>query len=166
MTSYIGKLLDWVKLSPKKLAAIFIFSGLVLFAPEKWLDVLGLVVLRNNARFLFGFAFGLSGAVLLVEAGAFAWGIVNRKWTTAAILRRGLRRLHDLSKPKKEILRNYIEGGTRTQKFCLSDGVAAGLMAEGILAWLTSMSSSYDYFAYNIQPWAWEYLNKNRKLLS
>ena len=38
--------------------------------------------------------------------------------------------------------------------------------AERVLLCASSLGPSFDHFAYNIQPWAWEYLNKNPKLLS
>jgi hypothetical protein len=48
----------------------------------------------------------------------------------------------------------------------MHDGMVGGLQAERIIYRASSLGQSFDYFAYNIQPWAWEYLNKNRKLLS
>jgi hypothetical protein len=63
-------------------------------------------------------------------------------------------------------LRGYIEDGTRTQDLPMHDGVVGGLQAERIIFRATVLSRGWDEFAYNIQPWAWEYLNKHRKLLS
>jgi hypothetical protein len=48
----------------------------------------------------------------------------------------------------------------------MHDGVVGGLQAERIIFRATVLSRGWDEFAYNIQPWAWEYLNKHRKLLS
>ena len=41
-----------------------------------------------------------------------------------------------------------------------------GLVAERILFRASSLGQSFDYFAYNIQLWVGEYLNKHPKLLS
>ena len=48
----------------------------------------------------------------------------------------------------------------------MADGVVGGLEGERVLYRASSLGCSVDYFAYNIQPWAWEYLNEHRKLLS
>jgi hypothetical protein len=128
--------------------------------------VFGLVGFVSQWRPYFGVAFLLSSALLLGTAVVSAWGVVNRKRTEAAFLRIRRERLHRLSEPEKEVLRGYIEGQTRTQYHSMSDGVVGGLEAERVLYRASSLSQSFDYFAYNIQSWAWEYLNKHRKLLS
>jgi hypothetical protein len=43
-----SKFVEWIKLSPKHLAAIFLFTGLVLFAPERWLAFAGVVGLLRH----------------------------------------------------------------------------------------------------------------------
>jgi hypothetical protein len=161
-----SKLVEWIKLSPKHLAAIFLFTGLVVFAPERWLTFVGIVGLPDTLRLVFGIAFLLSGALLLIEGVAFAWGMVKQKRTNAVVLHRARESLHNLSEPEKEILRRYIEGETRTQYLPMHNGVVCGLQAEGILFRASSISKSHDHFAYNIQLWAWDYLNEHRKLLS
>ena len=44
----IGRLVEWIKLSPKHLVAIFLFTGLVVFAPQRWLAVFELVGLADS----------------------------------------------------------------------------------------------------------------------
>jgi superinfection exclusion protein B len=161
-----SKLVEWIKLSPKHLAAIFLFTGLVVFAPERWLTFVGIVGLPDTLRLVFGIAFLLSTILLLSAAIVAVWGMVKQKRTKAALLRSRRERLHQLSEPEKDVLRGYIEEGTRTQYLPMSDGVVGGLEAERILIRASSISKSHDHFAYNIQPWAWEYLNEHRKLLS
>jgi hypothetical protein len=46
----------------------------------------------------------------------------------------------------------------------MADGVVGGL-DERVLYRASNLGQSVDYFAYNIQPWAWDYLNEHRKLL-
>ncbi len=47
----------------------------------------------------------------------------------------------------------------------MSDGVVGGLLTKRILYRSSSLSLSYTTFAYNLQPWAWEYLNSHPRLL-
>ena len=162
----ISKLVDWVKLSPRYLLPLSLFTGFVLFAPKKWLVVFGLVGFVADYRPWFGVAFLLSTALLLSAAFTALYGWAKAKREEATSLRSRRERLHHLSEPEKEILRGYIEGETRTQYLSMTDGVVGGLVAERILFRASSLGQSFDYFAYNIQPWAWEYLNEHRKLLS
>ncbi|MGZ8956077.1 MAG: super-infection exclusion protein B [Methylovulum sp.] len=51
----------------------------------------------------------------------------------------------------------------------LSNGVIKGLILEDILYRSSSVSSprhGFMSFAFNIQPWVWEYLNKHSYLLN
>jgi len=53
----------------------------------------------------------------------------------------------------------------RTQYFEISDGIVQGLFLEGILFRPSNVSSHYTTWAYNIQPWVWDYLNKHPDLV-
>jgi hypothetical protein len=44
----IGRLVEWIKLSPRHLIPLSLFTGFVLFAPERWLAVFGLVDLVDS----------------------------------------------------------------------------------------------------------------------
>jgi hypothetical protein len=162
----IGRLVEWIKLSPRHLVPLSLFTGFILFAPERWLAVFGIVGLVSDYRPWFGATFLLSMALLISAALTMLYGWAKAKREERAFLRSRRERLHHLSEPEKEILRCYIEDQTRTQYLPMSDGVVGGLVVERILFRASSLGQSFDYFAYNIQPWAWDYLNKHRKLLS
>ncbi|MBI3319988.1 MAG: superinfection exclusion B family protein [Candidatus Omnitrophica bacterium] len=63
-------------------------------------------------------------------------------------------------------MRRYVEGKTRTQYFQIEDGVIQGLVAVDVLYRSAQVGHLLSGFAYNIQPWAWEYLNRHPDLLS
>lgn len=78
--------------------------------------------------------------------------------------------LQRLSAEEKAYLRGYILDNTKTQYFEVTDGVVQGLVAAKILYRSASITGRYSksyipMIAYNIQPWAWEYLNKHPELL-
>jgi hypothetical protein len=151
---------------PEYLLPLSLFTGFVLFATQRWLSVFGIAGLVSDYRPWFGMAFLLSTALLLSAAIMAVWGVVKRKRAESKFLPERQERLHHLSEPEKKLLRGYVEGKTRTQYHPMSDGVVGGLEAERVLFRASSLGQSFDHFAYNIQPWAWEYLNKNPKLLS
>ena len=73
--------------------------------------------------------------------------------------------LHDLSPEEKGLLGRYIYGDTKTQYFAMSDGVANGLANQTVLYIAAKTSINMDVIAFNIQPWAWDYLRSHRELL-
>ncbi len=46
----IGRRVEWIKLSPRYLLPLSLFTGFILFAPKKWLAVFGLLNLVTNKR--------------------------------------------------------------------------------------------------------------------
>lgn len=162
----LSRLVEWIKLSPRYLLPLFLFTGVILFAPHTWLAVFGVVSLVSDHRPYFGVVFLLSATLLLSAAIVAVYGWTQQKREEATALRGRRQRLHHLSVSEKEILRGYIEGQTRTQYLSMHDGVVGGLQTERVLFRASVLSRSWDSFAYNIQPWAWDYLNENPKLLS
>lgn len=162
----LSRLVEWIKLSPRYLLPLLLFTGFVLFAPHTWLAIFGTVSLVSDYRPYFGVAFLLSATLILSAAIVAVYGWAQQKREEASLLRDRRRRLHHLSEPEKEILRGYIEGQTRTQYLSMHDGVVGGLQTERVLFRAAVLSRGWDSFAYNIQPWAWDYLNENPKLLS
>ena len=80
---------------------------------------------------------------------------------------RSLRRvLRDLTPEEKAVLAEYIRDDAGTQYFSIRDGVVQGLQAKGVLYRASVVSRGRDIeFAFNIQPWAREYLRENQHLL-
>jgi Super-infection exclusion protein B len=95
--------------------------------------VVGIAGFVSDYRPYFGVAFLLSTALLLSSALGAAPGWAKQKREEVALLRSRRERLHHLSEPGKEVLRGYIEEGTRTQYFPMHDGVVGGLQAEHIV---------------------------------
>lgn len=147
-----SKYLDWIKLSPRYLLPIAIFTGFALFAPSQWLEAFGLVDWIERYRPFFGIAF-LASTVLLLSSGIMVvydwWEEWRKEAQQLKQLREGLR---NLSEPEKEILRKFVNNGITTEYFRMSDGVVGGLMTKKILYRPTNLSRSHDVFAYNVQP--------------
>ena len=47
-TVVAGRLVEWIKLSPRYLLPLSLFTGFLLFAPQGWLVVVGLVGLADS----------------------------------------------------------------------------------------------------------------------
>ena len=72
----VSKYLDWIiKLSPRFLFAIALFTGIVLFGPSWLLDTLGMTDWVTRFRYYFGLVFLLSAVLLLSR-----WGMAVYDW--------------------------------------------------------------------------------------
>jgi hypothetical protein len=160
-----SKFLDWIKLSPKYLSPIVIVSGFLLFAKSSWLEIFGLVELVVKYRPYIGGIFLLATALLLSHwlISLYEWFAKRRLWSKR--LKGAKQHLHNLTHEEREILRAYIGGNTRTQKLPIESGVVSGLEWQYIIIKASNIGDFLDGWAYNIQPWAWDYLHKHPDLI-
>jgi hypothetical protein len=160
-----SKFLEAIKLSPKYLLPIVIVSGFLLFAKPEILDIFGLAKLSTAYRPYIGGVLLLSAALAVSNGlvSLYKWYVKRRVWSKR--IKSAKKRLHNLTYAEREILRRYIGGNTRTQYFQLENGVASGLALEHIIFRSSNVGNLDDGWAFNIQPWAWKYLNERRDLL-
>ena len=161
----ISKLTDWLKLSPKYLFPISLATGFLVFAPVNLLELFGLVAFVSQYKPYIGVAFLLSASLLLSSWLTGLGGWVLDRVRESKALRSGKKRLHNLTEEEQKILRRYILKKTRTQYLNVDDGVASGLVSAGVI-YRSSNVGRLTVFPFNIQPWAWKYLNEHPKLLS
>ncbi|HUN28582.1 MAG TPA: superinfection exclusion B family protein [Alphaproteobacteria bacterium] len=141
--------------------AIGIVVAIVLFSPDSVVNKLGMLKYRNEGKPYFGVILLLCIA-LTIASGI---GALGSKINDYRLRRSRKKRLHSLTVEEKQILRAYIKGQTRTRYFDITDGVVKGLEQETIIYRSSDVGHLVSGFAYNIQPWAWNYLNDHRDLL-
>lgn len=155
---------EWLSKSIPAQLAIAVAAAVLLFGSETMIGIMGLGGIRDTYRPWFGMTLLVVGALLCVEVGAAAAGWVKKRIVWWRNLRGGKRRLHDLTPDERQVLRAYIENDTRTQYLDLQDGVAQGL-AQARIIYRASTLGTLTSFAYNMQPWAWDYLRAHPELL-
>ena len=160
-----SKLLDAIKLSPKYLIPLFFASGFLLFSPTEYSAILGLDNFVASYRSWIGLVFLVSSALLLSHLLTSGWTWVNRKYDSQKSFSSATNRLRNLTPDEKVVLGGYIFNQTKTQVLDMMDGVVNGLVHAGIIYQASTLGSLFEGFAYNIQPWAWDFLNKNKHLL-
>lgn len=155
-----SKVLDWLQFKPRLWFAVLLFTGTLLLLPSHLIEPLGLVDFRGESRLWLALGF-LAAATMLISHGAgevWKWG--RRKLRFRRNMKRRVKAMQELSPEEKEVLRSYLAHQTKTRTFGLSDGVVNDLVAKQILR----RASTVGYlrsFPYNLQPWAWRYLNEN-----
>ena len=122
-------------------------------------------MLRVAFRGHLGGAFIISIAVvatyLSTWVGRLGLAVVNRRLNRKA----RLRHLETLTSDEKAYLVPYIHDGKNTMNYLAQDGIASGLVQKGILYAPSSLGSMLSGFAYNLQPWARDELERNPSLL-
>ena len=161
-----SKFLDWLKPTPKHYFAIAIVTAILLFSPRNFLERLGVNIIVDQFHPWFGVLFLLSIFLLLSYSVSPLYEFLKNKLKLRNITKNRIKRLHSLTKDEKALLRGYICENTRTQYLRPDDGVVRGLECEQIIYRASEIGAALSFeFAYNIQPWAWNFLMEHQELL-
>lgn len=162
-------ILEWLKLPTQHLVTIFLFLvlvfGVLIFASDGILDDLGLRDFRSDYRGLLGLGLIFSSTALVVRFITWALEPFTDALKERRSLKRRHQRLHDLTPRERTMLRPYINDQTRTQYLNPGSGIVSGLASVRIIYRASNMGD-YNSLPYNLQPWAWDYLNKHPELLA
>lgn len=163
-TELIATAIEWVRLLQRYLWGFIVVLALFLWGPRWLISGLGMSAVLSQDRLYFGLSFAvLLGMVLSDLISSTVRGPIERleqvMWRKAKV-----KRLHDLTPHEKIILKKYIDHETRTQYLSIGDGVVSGLVHEEILYRSVNIGN-LSGFAYNIQPWAFDYLRQHPELL-
>lgn len=143
------------------LVAITCVMGLILFLPETLASQVAVDGFRREYRIYIGPAFLLAISFLVAKTYLFFNDIYEYKQNQKS----RIAWLEKLTPEEKGYLAPYIINGLNTQKCGPDDGVMGGLVAKGITYRSSNIGSLVEGFAYNLQPWAREHLEKNQHLL-
>ncbi len=143
------------------LVAIVSVLGLILFLPEEYATTLAVDGFRNEYRVYLGPAFLLT----LSFCAARVFNFYMQGHRQRKSLKKRKETLHNLTPEEKGYLIPYIEGQQNTVKVGMDDGVMAGLRSKSITYLAANMGDLLNGFAFNMEPWAREYLEQNPHLL-
>ena len=165
MIEFGTKLVDWLKQPPRVVASIAMACAVVLFAPQSIKAPLLLDAFVENYGGYVGVVLVFSCCLLFISGlvRMVAWCKEKyRDWKVRTARIEALKKLTDC---EKKILRYYIENHTKTNHLSITDGAVSGLEAQQIIARATTLSLDGPFFDFNIQPWAWQYINEHPELL-
>ena len=144
------------------LVAIFSALGLILFLPEETAKTIAVNEFRKNYRVYLGPAFLFTGSFLLARLFIhFRIGYGERQ--NLKILQKTL---HQLTPEEKGYLVPFIVNKQNTIHVGMEDGIMGGLIAKKIKYLASNRGSHVNGFAFNLNPWARAYLEKNYHLLN
>lgn len=162
--NYIKSAIEVLKLKPRNILPIVIFLGFILIAPIKWLEALKIATLVNNYRQWIAITFLASCSLLISPVVLWVICIIYNKVIYLKLRRAGIIYLKNLTPDEKNILKFYIIQQKRTQELDVRNGTVLGLVRVHVIH-QSSRLSDCMLFSFNIEPWAWKFLNNNRKLL-
>lgn len=160
-----SKVPDWLKLSAKQAFVLLVVSSIFLFGNDSLLQTLGLLEARLVVKPWVGVVWLVSLSILAADVvmPVYAWVAQRVQWRIN--LKKYQGRLHELTLDEKRFLSFYIREKTRTQAAEYSDGTVSGLESAKVVYRSSNMAYHYNVFPYNIQPWAWQYLNEHPECL-
>lgn len=162
-----SQMLDWIKLSPKYLFAIALFSELLLFSPLWILERAGWLEFVTKFRPWIGLIFMLTSTLLFTHFSVFVFEESLRPFYKKQKEKKRLRIwLQHLTHKQKEMLKEFINENTRTVSFNFMDGEVKELVTANILYLSTGLVDRGNYTPHTINSWVWEHLHKHPEILS
>jgi len=169
MSDVIEKLKGWLNLGIIPLLGILIFTSFFIFLPSEVLVKLSLMDVKTKFGTYLGLGFVFSLAFLIAAALNRFWKVyLGYKLKEMTSIHFYKKEAHNLTNKEKEILSIFINGKTRSTDLSLKNGVVLGLEKRMFIVRVGQLGNDPVIwsFPFNIQPWAWEYLNKNPQLLN
>lgn len=143
------------------LVAVVCVLSLILFLPEKQAITLAIDEFRKQYRVFLGPTWLLTVSFCVARIFMFILKGHNQRKS----LKRWQKSLYKLTPEEKGYLAPFIFGRQNSVYVGMEDGIMAGLCAKRITYRASEIGNILDGFAYNLQPWAREYLEKNSHLL-
>ena len=150
----------------RKIPAAFLLAllatlALILFIPSKYASALAIDQFRDSYRIFLGPAFLLVFAFITAR---FYNGL-EKRFASKRALKELQKNLHSLTGEEKGYLAQFIYEEKTSIYVGMDDGVMGGLRKKGITYLAAQQGNLLDGFAFNLQPWAREYLHENHQLL-
>ena len=168
MTEILEKIKGWLTLGAVPLIGIFVFTGLFIFSSSTFLSELGLLEFYTEYKLWFRVAFIFATALIIANIIWAVWEVLLRNIVKEkAQLFFYRKEAKDLTVEEKTILREFIVNQTRSANLSIQDATVLGLEKRMFIFRVGNVGATgFGFiFPYNIQPWAWEYLNKHPELL-
>ena len=132
--------------------ALFIASSLLLFLPDGAAHQVGISAFRQTWRGYIGATFIVSIALLASSGLSVISRSLGNNLHNRRLQRSVLETLEMLTEDEKLFLRPYIIDGANTRMANITNGVAGGLVAKGIIFRSSNVGTVFSGFSYNLQP--------------
>lgn len=161
--------IEFLKLAPKYFLPILIFSGIIVFLPESWLEFLYLDTIILKYRWIASLLFILSLSMFIGGILIKAYDVLKNKIKNRKINKYVKNKLNNLSETQRTILLRFVEDDVKSISLPISNGEVADLESHLIIYRATGVSTDMGiegpYFDYCLQPAAEKIISKNNYLI-
>lgn len=142
------------------LAIVSLITAFLIFSPDKILEKVFLLQIRNNIKVYLGITFILciSIWIVIIASAIYKKVIVNRKYRGKG----AKKRFQQLSVKAIEILLQMYHSPSHSKNLPINDAITQQLEIS-LFVGRGNLSSSGVYFDYFLQPWVVDYLEKHHK---
>jgi len=162
MIDILTNLADYFRKIPAAfLVAIISVLAMILFLPEDIAKTLAIAEFRVTYSKYLGPALLLTASFCLARIFMF----FKDSYTKKQNLKLMQKKLHQLTPEEKGYLVPYINEQITTIYVGVDDGIMSSLVLKTITYRASNMGDAIRGFAFNLQPWARDYLNENTHLL-
>lgn len=142
---------------------IYIGSLILIFIPEKFIEMLGLLEFKNAWKTVISSVFLIITCYYLALFFEFIFKKIEKNFINMKLYKIMKR----LSLEEKQYLIEFYNHKTKkfntSNEFDISDADANLLVAKNIIARGSNIAIQFSLFDYYLQPWAYEYLEKKLK---
>ena len=136
------------------------------------LSDLGILEPATTYRAYIGGTLIVTGGLLIAQASGAVLALLKRGFgkrmkriRRAEALEAEKEALQGLTGDERTYLAPFVLGGENTVYFHVQDGVAGGLEAKEIIYRASTVGDMINGFAFNLQPWARQYLEEHPEIL-
>lgn len=163
MIKYLTDFVEYLRKIPASfLVVIVVGLILILYLPEEHAKIVSVDGFRNENREFLGL--GLLCMILVCVARLSTF--IGQWFLKIITLNKRQKSLHKLTPEEKGYLIPYIKEQKASIYVGIDDGIMSGLRARDITYNPTNAGDLLNGIAFNLQPWAREYLNNHQDLLS
>lgn len=159
--------LDFLKLPAYILSALAIASGILLFAPDKIINMLYMADFRAEYGFTIGIVFITSVSILAVLIIKLIYSSISQKYNTKKLIESQEAFLLKIDGRKVDLINAFLQQPTYTLELPMHDGLVIELQHYNVITpcGSTHIVSMIDpQIAYFLQPWVIERIKENEKL--
>lgn len=159
--------LDFIKLPSHLLGALAIASGILLFAPNKVIQLLYMTNFRNTYGFIIGIVFITSVSILLILVIKRIYKHINNECQAKKLKESQEKYLKDLDYEKTSLIISFLREPTHTISLPMQDGRVIELQYYNVITPAGSthlVSMPNPQIIYFLQPWVKARINENSEL--
>lgn len=163
------KIFEFLTLPLKTMTALAFASGILLFAPDTFLERLFMIEFMKNYGFYVGILFLISSVLCAVSWISILVNKLNEMWKKRKFLAAAKNNLMGLTDLQKAIVFDLFNEDNHTLEFPINDGAIVTLSHKKVITMIPGMTTVIDFkniqMPYLLQIWVIDELNKSPNLL-